>query len=274
MKIGKVVVVGLAVFAVAGCESPPAEDVQKVTSNLVFGNCNIPETDICVCTDVNGTGQCGDLNGFQRYFMNLSTASGLTQFNDTITSIAVGSLARGKICADPGGSGNCGYLSAGQIIPDLGAGMGCPGHPCPTGLDFGWGCKCMNNTITSIRVDQNSFECANPLMGQVSIFEDPNYNNGMHAPSANSKDCVVVNSGQLPGYPNAFLNANINSEQGGGFGLRTDVISSIKNGPSTFVHLFADPNFKGANILITNSPAFLNALMPNLDDQTTSLSVF
>jgi hypothetical protein len=264
-------VVGVVVaLGIAGCEQPPGEGVEKVTSGLSFGGCaNIPNTDVCVCTGANGTGACADLNGIDRFFMNLSTAPGLTQFNDTITSISVGSLARGKICADPGGNGNCGYLPNNATFLDLGAGLGCPGHSCTSGIDFGWGCKCMNNNITSIRIDQNTNDCSAPGPEQAAFFEDPNFNGGMQVPSGSSHDCVVLDLGSTTQYPNPFANA-VDVFRGGGFGLNTDVISSVKLGNGTLVQLFADPNFSGAMQMISTSTPTLTTL----NDKTSSITVF
>jgi hypothetical protein len=257
----------LMVVGGAGCGQP--DDIEKVTGAVArTTSCSsMAVTDICVCTDPNFTGQCVGLDILTRYFMNLSTFPTLQGFNDKITSIKVGATARGKICADPGGNGNCGYLQAGQSIPNLSLGLGCFGGT----LDFGWGAKCMNDNITSVRVDKDSFDCMNPGTSQATIFEDPNFNGGMHKPSGNSRDCVVLNQGSTVEYPNPFLNPIDGGEIGGGFGLNTDVISSVKLGPTTLVHLFADPNFTGTEFDVN---ADAPTLPSTIDNKTSSIIVF
>jgi hypothetical protein len=259
------------VVSLAGCGRADGDGVEKITAAVMLTECtSFPATDICVCTDPDLTGSCMDLNGFTRYFMNLSTFPGLQQLNDKITSISVGALARGKICADPGGNGNCGDLQPGTVINDLSQGQGCPGHSCTSGANFGWGCKCMNDNITSIRIDQDSFDCLNPGPEQASIFEDPNFNNGMHKPSLLSRDCVVLNLGNVKHYPNPFWNAT-DGETGGGYGLNTDVISSVKLGPGAMVDLYADPSFSGTLFQVR---ADAPTLPSSINDRTSSIVVF
>jgi hypothetical protein len=274
----KKTLVGMAAVALmmTACGVPvddvqDVQDVQEVKAPVLVANCDsFPLTDVCVCTGANFTGTCADLSSLSRFFMNLSTASGLTQFNDTITSIKVGPVARGKICADPGGNGNCGYLQPGMVINDLGAGIGCPGHSCSSGADFGWGCKCMNNTVTSIRVDQDTDNCSSPSPGSCAIFEDPNFNNFMVRPFGTSHDCVVLHQNGTFGYPNPFGNP-LSGESGGGYGLNTDVISSVMCGSNAVLAVFSDPAFTGTEFLLQGGTPSLPAVM---NDKISSIHFF
>ena len=134
-------------------------------------------------------------------YMNLSTATGYTHLNNTIRSIRTGAWVRGKICADPGGHGNCGYLMPNTTYADLLFGQGCPGGL----VNYGFGGRCMNS-ISSFRVDLD-YSCSSPGPGQVSIFQDGNFNNNMVRPSVNTPDCVTLNAGGSLHYPNAAWNA-------------------------------------------------------------------
>jgi hypothetical protein len=270
-----VAIASIALMMAASCYAAPNDDVQAVRSavSLPPGCVGLASTDICVCTDANLGGTCGALSSFTRFYMNLSTSSGNTAFNDTITSIKTGSQARGKICADPGGAGNCGYLDPSTTYADLGSGIGCAGHTCTSGTDFHWGCKCMNNTVTSIRVDPDSDNCASLAQYDAAIFEDPNYNSGMTKPSGTSRDCVVLHGDGthgLHGYPNPFLNST-DGETGGGFGLNTDVISSVRLGSSAELALWADGNFTGTiAALYVSTPS----LSSSINDKTSSIDFF
>jgi hypothetical protein len=249
----------------ASCGRPP-DELELVQSTLTYGNCTYSSTDICFCTGASGSGTCGVVSTSTRFAMNLSTHPTLSSLNDQITSIKVGTQARGKICADPGGNGNCGYIDSSTNYDDLSFGTSCPGFACGSfGTDFGWGCKCMNNNITSIRVDPLT-ACNSPNSGQVVICEDPNCNNNMIQPSGTSKDCVVLGAGTYPDYRG---NASSGSS-GGGYGLNTDVISSVRVTSGALLELYPNLSYGGTKYSTT---ADVTTLPGSIDDQTTSIKV-
>ena len=106
---------------------------------------------------------------------------------------------------------------------------------------------------------------------QVAVFEDPNFNNNMAFPRGQSRDCVVLRGGE-PFYPNHTGNPT-KEQRGGAYGLNTDVITSVRVGPSGTIQLFEHPNFTGASILLTSNAPNLSLLSPNLNDKTSSIRV-
>jgi hypothetical protein len=120
--------------------------------------------------------------------------------------------------------------------------------------------------MSSIRVDNKTDDCQNPGANQVTIFQHNNY----------AGDCVVLNPGHgTPGhgYPDPSGNA-INGQEGGGFGLPDNYVSSLKVGsprPGHNISLYDSTNFGGASILFGGSEANLGNWGWN--DRATSITV-
>jgi hypothetical protein len=245
----------LSLSMAIGCGQAPDEDVTTVSSALTYGNCP-PFTDdqICACTDPSGRGECRVLGLGTRFYANISTITDLMPLNDKITSISVGANVRGKICMHPGWDGSCGFLQQGRTYDNMSLGRGCPNGT----QDLGWGFNCLNDTVSSIRVDPVSLSCGAPPPGFASIAEN----------TFLGGDCVVLPKGQ---YLHPYTNPT-SGVTGGAFGLQTDRITSVTTATGTSISLFADPNFAGRT-------ATFNGFTPDLrpagmDDITSSINVF
>jgi len=246
-----------------GCDGGTQDGLEERTSFVTVpgGGCGgtIPDNAVCGCTNPNMTGLCHTFTHDTRFYMNLSLAP-FTSFNDSITSIFVGPSAQAKLCQNPGGAGTC-TIQHGPFT-NMDMSIGVPGD-C---TDFPWKCN-FNDQITTIRVDNLSdMGCQNPGAGQVAIFEDLNFNQ-----NSPNRDCVILDIGE---YDNPFKNPTVEGVfTGGGYGLNTDVVTSVKLGPNTTADLFADPNLGGAHVHIATSTADLRTLTPNLNDQMSSITV-
>ncbi len=218
MKITKHMAFVICLAAV-GCGNE-RDDVEVKQGDLIgYGNCppfNVDQA--CACTDPNGNGQCAVLTPATRFYANLSTFTNpdIRFLNDHITSISVGPNASLMVCKDPGYTGFCGRIGAGTIINNLHEGLG-----CPFGFrNFGFSNVCMDDTITSIRLDPTSYNCQAPGANQTSIFLDPNF----------TGDCVVLDVGTYRAFdrnpPLSFVL--------GAYGLKNRSISSLKNGSGVY----------------------------------------
>jgi hypothetical protein len=240
----------LVVVVAVGCSAEPAPDGVETVQRMIVapGGCGAINDDAtCTCNDPNFTGQCYVWRANLRFFMNLSLVP-YNGFNDRITSIFVGPAGRAKVCQNPGGAGSCrfyvGAPGTGTAVSNLFAECAGPGVPPGT--------PCFNDSISSIRVDAQSDDCFAPPLSTAAIFEHPNFGG----------DCVLLRVG---GYPHPFWNhANQTTYDGGGYGLNTDVISSIKVGPFTQISLFHDPQYTGGAAFYTSDVAQLPGGVDNL----------
>jgi hypothetical protein len=217
-----------------------------------LGNCpDFPETAMCACQGSSFTGSCMIFTHETRFYMNLSLAPHQA-FNDAISSFIIGPAAKVKFCQHPGGAGTCviqpgapGAFATSDIASLSGAGR------WPGGMD---------NQITSIRIDGINDDCQHPGPGQAAVFEDPNFN------FWSTRDCVVLDVGT---YPHPFKSAS-SGHSGGGYGLNTDVITSVKSG-GAWIALYADPDFNGGVAATTAEIANLGGM--NMNDKTSSIRV-
>jgi hypothetical protein len=260
MKIHSIAFAFLTIATQGGCGDigdvdPDNARVTVINSLLTYGACP-PFTDdqVCACTNPNGTGVCGILDLNTRFYANISIHPTLGSLNDNISSISVGSNVKGKICANPGWDGSCGFLIPGRTYGNLSRTQGCPlGGP-----DVGWGFNCMDDTITSIRVDPLSMSCVTPPAGFAAIAE------GLSM----SADCVVLPVGD---YMHPAVNPSV-GVTGGGFGLKTDTITSVATGAGTTIQLFEHANLTGFNASF--SAADYDLRDNGINDKTSSIHVF
>jgi hypothetical protein len=227
-------------------------DVETKSSELGSYCGTMAADQVCVCTDANGAGTCDILTMQTRFYANLSTfhdaSKDLRFLNDTISSIKVGSNVNAWVCDDIAWNGHCNHVFAGQTATNLS--VNC------------WGAVCMNDSITSIRLDPTSYDCLNPGTNQVSIFIDPNL----------TGDCVVLDPGS---YAQFDVNPNpLSGYTGGGFGMKNDSISSVKTGALRHLTGYNNINFQPAppNVFST-AVSHEYRTMPGWNDVITSLVV-
>jgi hypothetical protein len=250
-------VIGACVSASA-CIEEQASDIQVVQSALIQapGCGQVATNSACVCTDPFFNGTCTNLTNTTRFYMDLRPFS----MNDNISSVWIGPDAKARFCGDLGMGGFCvsqsGGPPSGYVNSDLGNGC----DLCHCG-DEGCNWCCLNNLITSIRVDNLTDNCQSPGSNQLSLFTDINFGG----------DCVVLPVGQ---YPNPWANPT-SGQTGGGFGLADNTASSLKSGPGPFLvkSIYADPNFGGAVYSVFGGTSVSNLGTVGLDNLTSSVNV-
>jgi hypothetical protein len=235
----------LAAAGSAGCgteeEATAEPPVATAESGLisVWGNCPAFANDVvCVCQDIGFGGSCLLLPPSQRFFMNLSLAP-LTAWNDHISSLVVGPSAKAKFCTNAGGQGTC----------HIQAGIGPNGFAISDLRSPPWGGN-WNDQISTIRVDGLFDDCQNPSSTQIAIFDDANFNAGT------AGDCVLMKAaGEYPAFDQ---NSSI-GQTGGGYGLNTYDISSVKSGGMRYT-FWDGPNFTGIHLSSTATNANLGTI--------------
>jgi hypothetical protein len=251
-----VLAAGASACGAIGDDEGGSEDVTAHKAGLVAarGNCQAFADDaICACTNTEFLGTCKIFGRDTRFFMNLSLAPHQA-FNDTISSVIIGPGAKAKFCQHPGGAGTCKIepgVPGGHAVFSISA-FSAAGL-WPGGLD---------NQISSIRIDGINDDCQNPGPAQAAIFEDPHFNNF----GSSTRDCVVLDVGT---YPHPFKNASVGTS-GGGYGLNTDVITSVLSG-GVWVKIFEHPDFNGLSAVTNADLRNLSSL--GMDDKTSSIIV-
>ncbi len=205
---------------------------ENLAQAVTYGNCGtFSEDEICVCENTSGGGSCrvlgwsgsGDLQQRNWGSIGSSPDGTLAYLNDRITSYKAGSGVSAMFCESSGFGGNCmGTATMGSTVDDLNF-----DSTNNDNCQFFFGHDCLNNKITSIRMDDIDVGCMDPPQGFATIFTATNY----------SGTCTVIPIGNFYRYDtnNYFVTT------GGAFGLPDDSISSIKVGANTKVYLFNDP---------------------------------
>ena len=252
--------IGACVSATA-CIQDQADEVQVVQSALIQapGCGQVATNSACVCTNPGFGGTCTNLTNTTRFYMDLRPFA----MNDNISSIWIGPDAKARFCADLGMGGFCisqsGGPPSGYVNSDLG--NGCFLGGCQCGDEFCDWC-CLNNLITSIRVDNLTDNCQFPATNQIALFSDINYGG----------DCVLLTAGN---YPNPWANPT-SGQTGGGFGLADNTVSSLKNGfpvKTANKSIYEHPNFGGAVHFFSGQFQQSNLGNYGFDNLTSSVKV-